>query len=64
MFKKAKSFKLRENRESCTTLIAKGTRISGRVSFDGTLHIEGIVQGNINGESGLLTIANKVDPIV
>jgi len=35
-----------------TTLIAKGTEISGQVSFTGCLEIEGVVRGNIVVEEG------------
>ena len=35
-----------------TTLIAKGTEISGQISFAGCLEIEGVVRGNIVVESG------------
>ena len=35
-----------------TTLIAKGTEISGQISFTGCLEIEGVVRGNIVVESG------------
>lgn len=34
-----------------TTLIAKGTEISGQISFTGCLEIEGVVRGNIVVES-------------
>lgn len=35
-----------------TTLIAKGTEISGQVSFTGCLEIEGVVRGNIVVDAG------------
>lgn len=35
-----------------TTLIAKGTEISGQVSFTGCLEIEGVIRGNIVVEEG------------
>ena len=35
-----------------TTLIAKGTEISGQVSFTGCLEVEGVVRGNIVVEEG------------
>ncbi len=35
-----------------TTLIAKGTEISGQITFSGSLEIEGVVRGNIVVEQG------------
>ena len=35
-----------------TTLIAKGTEISGQISFTGCLEIEGVIRGNIVVEAG------------
>ncbi|WP_067517060.1 bactofilin family protein [Endozoicomonas ascidiicola] len=39
-----------------TTLISAETTINGDISFSGSVHIEGNVQGNITSDNGQLTI--------
>ena len=58
--KPSESIGLPKNQDS-TTLIAPGTVIHGDVKFTGVMHMEGVVQGNITSEDGLLTIAGNGD---
>ncbi len=37
-------------------LIGKGVEVSGEIKFEGTLRIEGIVNGSINGITGTVSI--------
>ncbi len=50
--------KSRKNHDhkSGTTLISKATQIRGEIAFEGVMHIEGKIQGNIRAEQGLLTL--------
>lgn len=56
MFGKNKAINA-NSKESYTTLISSETTITGDVNFSGAVHLEGRVIGNINADSGLLTIA-------
>ncbi len=56
MFGKNKAINA-SGKESSTTLISSETTITGDVQFSGAVHLEGRVIGNINADSGLLTIA-------
>ena len=47
----------KQNQASGTTLISSTTMMKGNVIFEGTMHIEGKVQGNISSEGVLLTLS-------
>ncbi len=54
------------NTANVTTLIAKGTEITGEIVFSGTLEVEGKVMGNIRAEDGVsaeLRIREKAEII-
>ncbi|OED42831.1 hypothetical protein ACH42_11640 [Endozoicomonas sp. (ex Bugula neritina AB1)] len=42
-----------------TTLISSGTTITGDTAFSGTMHVEGIIKGNVSADEGLLTVAHS-----
>ena len=45
-----------------TTLIARGTEVTGELRFSGTLEIEGVVKGNIVAQDGAESAAVRVQP--
>ena len=42
---------------SSTTLISAGTEIRGDMAFNGVMHVEGRISGNLNSEQGQLTLS-------
>ncbi|MGI9274113.1 MAG: bactofilin family protein [Endozoicomonas sp.] len=42
---------------SSTTLISAGTEIRGDMTFNGAMHVEGRISGNLDSEQGQLTLS-------
>ena len=59
MFGKTKTVSSATDGLSDTTLISRETIVTGVIRFTGSVHIEGIVKGNITSDEGLLTVANS-----
>ncbi|MDP0590284.1 MAG: polymer-forming cytoskeletal protein [Candidatus Endonucleobacter bathymodioli] len=48
-----------DNTKGGTTLISTSTSIHGDISFDGTMHLEGRIQGNVSADDGLFTLTQS-----
>lgn len=45
-----------------TTLIARGTEVTGELQFSGNLEIEGVIRGNIVADEGVDSAVVRVQP--
>lgn len=59
ILEKVKPKKPMQKRKNDTGLIAWDMSITGDIKFEGTLHIEGKVKGNISSEQGVLTLSDS-----
>lgn len=59
MFGKMKAVSSATDGLNVTTLISRETIITGDIQFTGSVHIEGVVKGNITTDEGLLTVASS-----
>ncbi|MDP0562433.1 MAG: polymer-forming cytoskeletal protein [Candidatus Endonucleobacter sp. (ex Gigantidas childressi)] len=55
-----KGKKNQQSNQKCgTTLISTSTSIHGDISFEGTMHIEGRIKGNVSADDGLFTLTRS-----
>ena len=59
MFGKTKAVSSAADGLSDTTLISRETIITGDIQFTGSVHVEGVVKGNITTDEGQLTVASS-----
>ena len=45
---------MKEPRGGITNILGKGTRINGKLKVEGSIHVDGVVEGNINISESLI----------